>query len=84
MSQHRISGLADPIKYDDTVTKRYVAARVQGLVDTIQDMQPVRNIVEAYNNIFYVIDNQVLLLKYELHTGGWKEVHRNSILTNFF
>ena len=30
MSQHRISGLADPVEYDDAVAKRYVAARVQG------------------------------------------------------
>ena len=35
MSQHRISGLTDPVEYDDAVTKRYVAARVQGLTDAI-------------------------------------------------
>ena len=47
-------------------------------------MQPVKNIVEAFNKIFGVTDNQMLLLKYELQSGGWKELHRNSILTNFF
>ena len=84
MSQHRISGLADPIKYDDTVIKFCLAAKVQGIIDTISEMQPVKNIVEAYNKIFGVIDNHMLLLKYELQSGGWKEVRRNSILTNVF
>ena len=54
-------------------------------------MQPVKYIVDAYNKIFGVIDNQILLLKYEVFFSAerrqgvvWKEVHRNSILTNFF
>ena len=88
MSQHRISGVADPIEYDDSVTKRYVAARVQALTDTIQDMQPVWNIVEAYNKIFDVIDNQILL-KYEFLPDRinprriWQKVNKSSLLTNF-
>ena len=45
MSQHRISGLADPVEYDDAVTKRYVAARVHWLTDIISEMMPVKNIV---------------------------------------
>ena len=73
MSQHRVSGLADPIEYDDAVTKRYVATRFQGLIDTISEMQPVKNIVEAYNKIFGVIDNQILLLKYECVCMRWGE-----------
>ena len=47
-------------------------------------MQPVKNTTEAYNKIFGVIDNQLLLLKYECERGGkWKETH-SSILTNCF
>ena len=85
MSQHRISDLADPVEYGDAVTKRYVVARVQGLTDIISEMQPVKNIVEAYNKIFGVIDNQILLLKYEYQGElKWNEVYRSSILTNFF
>ena len=40
-----------------------LVARVQGLTDMISEMQPVKNIVEAYNKIFGIIDNQILLLK---------------------
>ena len=65
MSQHRINDLADPVEYDDAVTKRYVATRFQAPTDSNSEMQPVRNIVEAYNKIFVVIDNQMLLLKYD-------------------
>ena len=84
MSQHRISGLVGPVEYDNAVTKRYVAARVQGLTDTISKIQPAKNIVEAYNKIFGVIDNQTLLLKYEFAGSEWKEVHKNTLMTNFF
>ena len=31
MSNHRISGLADPTDADDAVTRRYVASRFQAL-----------------------------------------------------
>ena len=48
-------------------------------------MMPVKNIVETHNKILGVIDNQILLLKYEQQSGErWKEVHRNFILTAFF
>ena len=84
-SQHRISDLAEPVENGDAVTKRYIVARFQGLTDIISEMQPVKNIVEAYNKIFGVIDNQLLLLKYEYQGEvKWNEVHRSSILINFF
>ena len=37
MSNHRISGLADPTDADDAVTRRYVASRFQVLSDEVQD-----------------------------------------------
>ena len=37
MSNHRISGLADPTDADATVTRRYVASWFQGLIDEAQD-----------------------------------------------
>ena len=67
-----------------TIMLSSLVARVQGLTDIISEMQSVKNIVEAYNKIFGVIDNQILLLKYEYQSGGWNEVHRSSMLTNFF
>ena len=73
MSQHRISGLVGPVEYDNAVTKRYVAARVQGLTDTISKIQPAKNIVEAYNKIFGVIDNQTLLLNMSLPAANGKK-----------
>ena len=36
MSNHRISGLADPTDADDAVTRRYVASRFQELSDEVQ------------------------------------------------
>ena len=67
-----------------TITLSSLVARVQGLTDIISEMQSFKNIVEAYNKIFDVIDNQILLLKYEYQSGGWNEVHKSSMLTNFF
>ena len=37
MSNHRISGLADPTDADDVVRRRYVASRVQAHSDEVQD-----------------------------------------------
>ena len=37
MSNHRISGLADPTDADDAVTRRYVASRFLALSDEVQD-----------------------------------------------
>ena len=39
MSNHRISGLADPTDADDAVTRRYVASRFQALSDEVQDKE---------------------------------------------
>ena len=39
MSNHRISGLADPTDADDAVTRRYVASRFQALSDEVQDIK---------------------------------------------
>ena len=36
MSNHRISGLADPTDADDAVTRRYIASRFQALSDEVQ------------------------------------------------
>ena len=36
MSNHRISGLADPIDAADAITRRYVASRFQALSDEVQ------------------------------------------------
>ena len=45
----------------------------------------LKNIVKAYNKIFGIIDNQILLLKYEYQGEvKWNEIYRISILTNFF
>ena len=35
MSNHRISGLADPTDADDVVARRYVASRFQALIDEV-------------------------------------------------
>ena len=37
ISNHRISGLADPTDADDAVTRKYVASRFQALSDAVQD-----------------------------------------------
>ena len=42
MSNHRISGLADPTDADDAVTSRYVASRFQALSDKVQDKKSSR------------------------------------------
>ena len=84
MSQHRINDLADPVEYDDAVTKRYVATRFQAPTDSNSEMQSVTNIAEAYNKIFVVIDNQMLLLKYDRDGWEkWEEVHRSSLELTF-
>ena len=39
MSNHRISGLADPTDADDAVTRRYAASRFQAFSDEVQDKE---------------------------------------------
>ena len=41
MSNHRISGPADPTNADDAVTRRCVASRFQALSDEVQDKKKV-------------------------------------------
>ena len=63
MSNHRISGLADPTDADDAVTRRYVALRFQALSDGVQDK---KSKLDALQNLFGVENNQVLIRKYEI------------------
>ena len=63
MSNHRISGLADPTDADDAVTRRYVASRFQALNDEVQDN---KSKLDALQNLFGVENNQVLIRKYEI------------------
>ena len=62
MSNHRISGLADPTDADDAVTRRYVASRFQALSDAVQDN---KSYLDALQNLFGVVNNQVLIREYE-------------------
>ena len=63
MSNHRISGLADPTDADDAVTRRYVASRFQALSDEVPDN---KSKVDALQNLLGVENNQVLIRKYEI------------------
>ena len=63
MSNHRISGLADPTDADDAVSRRYVASRFQALSDEVQDK---KSKLDALQNFLGVVNNQVLIRKYEL------------------
>lgn len=38
LTQHRITGLADPVNIDDAVTKRYVASRIQAIADALSEI----------------------------------------------
>ena len=68
MSNHRISGLADPTDADNVVTRRYVASRFQALSDEVQDK---KNKLDALQNVFGVENNQVLIREYELLDADW-------------
>ena len=63
MSNHRISGLADPTDADDAVTRRYVASRFQALSDEVQDK---KSKLDALQNFLGVENNQVLIREYEI------------------
>ena len=58
MSNHRISGFADPTDADDAVTRRYVA-----LSDEVQDK---KSKLDALQNFLGVVNNQVLIREYEI------------------
>ena len=63
MSNHRISGLADPTDADDAVKRRYVASRFQALNDEVQGN---KSKLDALQNLFGVVNNLVLIREYEL------------------
>ena len=63
MSNHRISGLADPTDADDAVTRRYVASRFQALSDEVQGN---KSKLGALQNLLGVVNNQVLIREYEI------------------
>ena len=75
MSNHRISGLADPTDTDDAAIRRYVASRFQTLNDEVQDNKCK---LDALQNLFGVENNQVLIRK--CHRVGfvrfWAETSR--------
>ena len=54
MSNHRISGLADPIDADDAVTRRYVASRFQALSDEVQGIGDNKKKLDALQNLLGV------------------------------
>ena len=66
MSNHRISGLADPTDADDAVTRRYVASRFQALSDESQGIGDNKKKLDVLQNLQWVEYNQVLLMTYEL------------------
>ena len=69
MSNHRISGLADPTDADDAVTSRFVASRFQALSDEVQG---IGDNLDALLNLLGVENNQVLIRKYELIDGDFE------------
>ena len=73
MSNHRISGLADPIGVDDAVTRRYVASRFQSLSDEVQDN---KSKLDALQNLIGVVNNQVLIREYEIIGGDFADDSR--------
>ena len=54
MSNHGISGLADPTDADDAVTRRYVASQFQALNDEVQGnkrkLDALQNLLGVENN----------------------------------
>ena len=63
ISNHRISGIADPTDADDTVTRRYVASRFQALSDEVQDK---KSKLDALQNFLGVVNNQELIRECEI------------------
>ena len=71
MSNHRISGLADPTDADGAITRRYVASRFQALSDEFQDK---KSKLDALQNLFGVENNQVLIRKYEIIGTAFRRI----------
>ena len=78
MSNHRISGLADPTDADDAVTRRYVASQFQALSDEVQDK---KSKLDALQNLLGDENNQVLIRKYEIISADYSV--RGRILSTF-
>ena len=77
ISNHKISGLADPTDADDAVTRRYVASRFQALSDEVQDK---KSKLDALQNFLGVVNNRLLIRKYEITGLGFEyvgEYHRD-------
>ena len=66
MSNHRISGLADPTDADDAITRRFAASRFQALSDEVQGIGGNKRKLDVLQNLLWVENNQVLSMKYEL------------------
>ena len=75
MSNHMISGLADPTDADDAVTRRYVASRFQALSDEVQDN---KSKLDALLNLLVVENNQILIRVYELIDGDFEHIGDNA------
>ena len=72
MSNHRISGLADPIDADDAVSRRYVSSRFQALSDEVQG---IGGKLDALINLLGVRENnQVLISVYEIIDANFEFV----------
>ena len=71
ISNHRISGLADPTNADDGVTRRYITSRFQALSDEVQDK---KSKLDALQNLFGVENNQVLIRKYEIKGTDFRHI----------
>ena len=71
MSNHRISGLADPTDADDAVTRRHIASRFQALSDEVQGN---KRKLDALQNLFEVENNQVLIRVYELLDADFESI----------
>ena len=69
MSNHRISGLADPTDADDAVTRRYVASLIQA------EVQDNKSKLDALQNLLGIESNQVLFRKYELLDADFYEYY---------
>ena len=63
LSNHRISGLADPTDAGNAVTRRYVATRFQALSDKAQDK---KSKLDDLQNFLGDVYNQVLIREYEI------------------
>ena len=71
MSNHRISGLADPTDADDAATRRYVASRFQALSAEVQDNKTK---VDALQNFLGIENNQILIRVYEITGIGFESI----------